>query len=100
MGEGLNLSALVVFVSLFFWGWLLGGIGAILAIPLTMMIVIILESFEATRWMVVFLQSPSSTEEHEKEEASGKVKDLWGKVTQYVTRKDDEAEDDEHEGDS
>ena len=35
MGEELNLSLFVIFVSLILWTWLLGQIGAILTIPLT-----------------------------------------------------------------
>jgi len=35
MGDELNLSLFVIFVSLIFWTWILGGMGAILAIPLT-----------------------------------------------------------------
>jgi len=81
MGEGLNLSPLLVFVSLFFWGWLLGAVGAILAVPLTMTILSVLDSFEATRWLVVLVQPTSSTEEHEKKEASSKLKDLWSKIS-------------------
>lgn len=81
MGEGLNLSPLLIFVSLFFWGWLLGAVGAILAVPLTMMILSVLDSFQATRWLVVLVKPTSSTEEHEKKEASSKLKDLWSKIS-------------------
>jgi len=35
MGEELNLSLFVIFLSLIVWTWILGAIGAILAIPLT-----------------------------------------------------------------
>jgi len=35
MGDELDLSLFVIFISLIFWTWILGGIGAILAIPLT-----------------------------------------------------------------
>jgi predicted PurR-regulated permease PerM len=35
MKDGLNISILVIFLSLFFWNWVLGFAGAILAIPLT-----------------------------------------------------------------
>jgi len=93
MGQGLNLSPLIIFVSLFFWGWLLGAIGAILAVPLTMMILSVLNSFEATRWVVVLMRPSTSSEEHEKQEASLKLKDLWTKVSDAVSGEDDKAED-------
>ncbi len=38
MKKGLDVSILLVILSLFFWGWVLGGIGAILAVPLTLTI--------------------------------------------------------------
>ena len=34
MGEELNLSLSIIFLSLIVWAWILGAIGAILAIPL------------------------------------------------------------------
>ncbi len=57
MGKGLNLSTLVVFLSLVFWGWVLGPIGMLLSIPLTMTVKIATESFEDTRWIGVILGS-------------------------------------------
>ena len=38
MKEGLNISILTIFLSLMFWSWVLGPIGAILAIPLTLLV--------------------------------------------------------------
>jgi len=55
MGRKLGLSALVVFLSLIFWGSLLGPIGAVLCIPLTMSLKFALESHESTRWVAVLL---------------------------------------------
>ena len=57
MANGLGLSTLVVFVSLIFWGWLLGIIGMFLSVPLTMIAKIYFEANEKTRWIAVFLSS-------------------------------------------
>ncbi len=68
MGKGLNLSALVVFLSLVFWGWVLGPVGMLLSIPLTMTVKIALESFEDTRWVGTILGSGVSQIESDKSE--------------------------------
>ena len=51
MGRGLSLSPLIVFVSFFFWTWLIGPAGALLSMFLTLLTVVILDSFEETRWL-------------------------------------------------
>jgi predicted PurR-regulated permease PerM len=55
MGRKLHLSTLVVFLSLMFWGSLLGLVGAVLCIPLTMTLKFGCENNEGTRWIAALL---------------------------------------------
>jgi AI-2 transport protein TqsA len=62
MGRKLGLSTLVVFLSLIFWGSLLGIVGAILCIPLTMTMKFAFESSENTKWIAILLGSEKFNE--------------------------------------
>ena len=62
MGKGLSLSTLVVFLSMVFWGWVLGPIGMILSVPMTILVKIALESNEDTRGLAIMLGSGAEIE--------------------------------------
>ncbi|WP_227369661.1 AI-2E family transporter [Halomonas sp. M20] len=51
MGQTLGLSTLAAFMSLVVWGWILGPIGMLLAVPLTMTLKIALNSHPNTIWL-------------------------------------------------
>ena len=55
MGRRLGLSTLVVFLSLIFWGSLLGPVGMVLCIPLTMTLKFACENNASTRWISLLL---------------------------------------------
>ena len=57
--EDVNLSVTVTFLSLIVWAWVLGPIGAILAVPMTIIVQTILDSREETRWMAYMMGSGS-----------------------------------------
>ena len=72
MGRALGLSTLVVFLSMLFWGWLWGPVGALFGVPLTMMLKSVFASFEDTRWLAVVLGSRDWAERKRRE---------WGWIT-------------------
>lgn len=61
VGESLDLSALVVVLSLLFWGWLLGPIGALIAIPLSIATKFLFEGFEESRWIAHLMSDQGVT---------------------------------------
>jgi len=74
MGRGLGLSTLVVFVSLIFWGWVLGPVGMFLAVPLTMVLKIALDVDPQTRPIAVMLGPELNTlEQPTRRECTGPI---------------------------
>jgi predicted PurR-regulated permease PerM len=67
IGKTLGLSPLAVFLSMFFWGWLWGPIGALYAVPLTMLLRTLAESFPETRWLAILLGSTRYVVEKQRE---------------------------------
>ena len=51
VGESLDLSPAVVLLSLIFWSWMLGPSGALLAVPLSLAMKFMFESFDETHWI-------------------------------------------------
>jgi predicted PurR-regulated permease PerM len=70
MGQGLKIAPVVVFVGLFVWGFLLGGIGAILAVPLTALVLIIIENIEGTHPLAMLMRYTGKDDEEEHPNAS------------------------------
>ena len=60
-GGSLDISPAVVVVSLVFWGWLLGPVGAVLAVPLTISARFLVESPEESRWIGHVLSDAESS---------------------------------------
>jgi AI-2 transport protein TqsA len=56
MSRSVGLSTLAVVLSLIVWAWILGPVGALISIPLTLMVkLLILDSYESTRFLSLFL---------------------------------------------
>ena len=55
VGKSLNLSPLVVIITLTIWGTIWGVLGMIIAVPITSILVIILAQFPSTRNVAIFL---------------------------------------------
>jgi len=99
MGQRLKISPVVVFVGLFIWGYLLGGIGAILAVPLTLLVLIIMENFEGTRPLAILFRYTGEAKKEERQKAVDQVKGAWNKARGTLfTEKESIDETDKSEG--
>lgn len=65
LGRAVGLSPLVVVVCIVFWGWVLGPLGALLSVPLTMVVKIVLAHTEDLRWVAVLLGPGEGKQEEE-----------------------------------
>ena len=54
-GRALSLSTWLVFTMFFFWVWLIGPVGALLSMPITVLLVLVLRDRERTRWVADLL---------------------------------------------
>ena len=101
MGDNLNISPIVVFLSLFIWGWLLGAIGAILAVPMTLMVLVILERFESTRGFVRLIR-PGTEDDVEALKAREEIGGFFDRIKSAVGIGGDKSSrrDEKEEGDA
>ncbi|MBI1356363.1 MAG: AI-2E family transporter [Acidobacteria bacterium] len=76
MGKGLGLSTFAVLVSLVFWGWVLGPVGMLLSIPLTMAVKIAMEGRPETLWIAVLLGPGADAEVRLERMQSGEIEAL------------------------
>jgi predicted PurR-regulated permease PerM len=58
-GKQLQLSPTVVFFSFFFWAWLLGPAGALLSMPITVLLLLVFQRDESTRWLAQIIDRNS-----------------------------------------
>jgi hypothetical protein len=63
MGRAAGLSALVVTVSIVVWGFIFGPVGALLSVPLTMIVKIIFANVEDTQWLAILLAPGTGRDE-------------------------------------
>jgi len=64
MGSRLDLSPLLVMISLIFWGWVWGPWGMVLSVPITSMIKIALESLPETKAIGLMMGSGDAKPTH------------------------------------
>lgn len=62
LGKGNKISTAAVVISLIFWVWLLGPIGAILSVPLTVFIKMVLADFNETKFLALLMEGNYNVE--------------------------------------
>ncbi|TQF66123.1 AI-2E family transporter [Rhodococcus spelaei] len=64
VGDAVGLSVTLTFLSLVFWGWVLGALGALLAIPMTLLVkALLLDIDPTTRWANALISGSPPTAE-------------------------------------
>src|SRR5215212_818201 len=63
LSKGLQLSPAVVFLSFTLWAWLLGAPGAFLAMPITLLLAAMFDTFPETRWLASLMATRPATDD-------------------------------------
>ena len=70
LGRRLELNAVAIFIAVAFWSWLWGFVGALIAVPLLVVIKVFCDNFESLRHVGNFLGAQQIAEEDEEEESA------------------------------
>lgn len=62
LGRQFGISTSVVLLSVLIWGWILGPIGMLLAVPITVLIKLAFENSRDLAWMATLISDDTSTE--------------------------------------
>jgi AI-2 transport protein TqsA len=62
LSRGLQLSPAIVFLSFTLWAWLLGAPGAFLAMPITLLLAAMFDTFPETRWLASLMTTRPATD--------------------------------------
>ena len=62
LSRGLQLSPAIVFLSFTLWVWLFGAPGAFLAVPITLLLAAMFDTFPETRWLASLMTIGPDTE--------------------------------------
>ena len=63
LSRGLKLSPAVVFLSFTLWAWLFGAPGAFLAMPITLLLAAMFDTFPETRWLASLMTTSPATDD-------------------------------------
>ncbi|MEJ2889192.1 AI-2E family transporter [Actinomycetospora aeridis] len=75
-GDAVGLSTTITFVALLFWAWVLGPLGALLAIPATLLIkAVLVDCDPSARWVDALIGANSPPKEDKKNKKGEKAED-------------------------
>lgn len=69
VGRRLEINAVAIFIAVAFWSWLWGFVGALIAVPILVVIKVFCDHFDSLRHVGNFLSAQQTTEEAEAEPA-------------------------------